>query len=75
MKRQLSDANIFNFKLISAIAGTMSVVFYPLVAADTDTNYKENQLWKSSKAFKGSKASEGKKSSQKLVKALAAKKR
>ncbi|WP_414621401.1 hypothetical protein [Calothrix sp. CCY 0018] len=77
MKRQLNHTNIFNFKLISAIAGTMSVVFYPLVAsADT---YKpideENQLWKSTKASTGSKASEGSRKSnrsQKLVEALAA---
>lgn len=77
MKRQLSDANIFNFKLISAIAGTMSVVFYPLVAsADTDKpTDEENQLWKSTKASTGSKASEGSRKSnrsQKLVKALEA---
>ncbi len=77
MKRQLSDANIFNFKLISAIAGTMSVVFYPLVASADTNNSKSDELKqeKSTKASTGSKASEGSRKSnrsQKLVKALTA---
>ena len=78
MKRQLSDANIFNFKFkfISAIAGTMSVVFYPLVAS-ADTNKptdEEYKFGKSTKASTGSKASESSRTnrSQKLVKALEA---
>ena len=50
MKRQLSHANIFNFKLIGAMAGTMSVVLYPFMASAESSNKSNSDLQQNSKS-------------------------
>jgi hypothetical protein len=77
MKRQLSHANIFNLKLIGAVAGTMGVVFYPLVAsANTNSSESEQNNQKNSTLSatgnKASKASRKYNRSRKLIEALEA---
>ncbi|MGB3755867.1 MAG: hypothetical protein WBA07_05765, partial [Rivularia sp. (in: cyanobacteria)] len=75
--RQLSGAGIFNFKLIGAMAGAMSVVLYPLVAGaeSTDNSKSDEQQNKSSADAAKNKASKSSRKynrSKKLVEALEA---
>ena len=77
MKRQLSHTSIFNFRLIGAMAGAISVVLYPLVAGaeSTDNSKSEEQQNKfsaDSAENKASKASKKYNRSKKLVEALEA---
>ncbi|MBV6627886.1 MAG: hypothetical protein KI793_34015, partial [Rivularia sp. (in: Bacteria)] len=78
MKRQLSHANIFNFKLIGAMASAASVVLYPFVAGAESTNTSESEPNKQNKTSKASTENKASKnsikynSSKKLVEALAA---
>ncbi|MGB6300743.1 MAG: hypothetical protein WBF90_31850, partial [Rivularia sp. (in: cyanobacteria)] len=78
MKRQLSHANIFNLKLIGAMAGTMGVAFYPLVAGAESTNSSEseqNNHKNSTEAATGNKAGKASRKynrSKQLVEALEA---
>ncbi|MEO1428484.1 MAG: hypothetical protein AAFV71_05330, partial [Cyanobacteria bacterium J06633_8] len=52
MKRQLSHVNIFNLKLIGAMAGTMSVVLCPFVASAESTNNLKSEIKKQKKSTK-----------------------
>ena len=78
MKRQLSHASIFDFRLIGAMAGAMSVVLYPLVAGAESTNNSESEPSNPNKSSKASTENKASKSSikysrsQKLVEALEA---
>ncbi|MEO0686331.1 MAG: hypothetical protein AAFY76_15160, partial [Cyanobacteria bacterium J06649_11] len=76
MKRQLSHANIFNYKLIGAMAGAMGMVLYPLVAGAESTNSSESDQDNQKKSSKtttenqASKASRKHNRSRKLIEAL-----
>ncbi|MEO1377422.1 MAG: hypothetical protein AAFW70_24700, partial [Cyanobacteria bacterium J06635_10] len=52
MKRQLSHVNIFNLKLIGAMAGTMGVVLCPFVAGAESTDDLKSDLQKQKKSTK-----------------------
>ncbi len=76
--RQLRHTNIFNFKLIGAMAGAMGVVLHPFVASAESTNnsksdeLKQNKFSTASAENKASKASKKYNRSKKLVEALEA---